>query len=242
MTAEQVAALGPAFTEYLREFRPCFVTGNTFAHLGTYCRGLAGDLARKSVEPIALAGGTAVRTLQEFLTHHVWDHDAMLARLQRRVVAGHLPAPGQRDADELGVVGLIDETSVPKKGDKTLNGDFTGPPPGEAGVNAVPRLRHRRHLPAGHVHDQPFVQRQSARARSPFQRVPQGGQNERRQHGGCQVTFECLCRSRASLQHENFASAVRSRDLTTGPCQPVGHKMLTRNFGRIAQVSAGTTR
>ena len=119
MTAEQVAALGPAFTDYLRCFRSCFVTGNTFGHLGTYCRGLLSDLPRKSVEPIALAAGRAVRTLQEFLTHHVWDHDALLARLQRRVVAEHLPAPGHKDGDEVGVIGLIDETSVPKKGDKT---------------------------------------------------------------------------------------------------------------------------
>jgi SRSO17 transposase len=119
MTAEQVAELGPAFTDYLRYFRSCFVTSNTFAHLGTYCRGLLSDLPRKSVEPIALAAGSAVRTLQEFLTHHAWDHDALLARTQRRIVAEHLPAPGHDDADELGVVGLIDETSVPKKGDKT---------------------------------------------------------------------------------------------------------------------------
>lgn len=119
MTAEQAAELGPAFTEYLRCFRSCFVTSNTFGHLGTYCRGLLSDLDRKSVEPIALAAGSAVRTLQEFLTHHVWDHDALLARLQRRIVAEHLPAPGSRSDDDLGVIGLIDETSVPKKGDKT---------------------------------------------------------------------------------------------------------------------------
>jgi SRSO17 transposase len=119
MTAEQVAELGPAFADYLRCFRSCFVTGNTFAHLGTYCRGLLSDLPRKSVEPIALAAGRAVRTLQEFLTHHVWDHDALLARLQRRVVAEHLPAPGHKGRDEPGVVGLIDETSVPKKGERT---------------------------------------------------------------------------------------------------------------------------
>jgi SRSO17 transposase len=119
MTADQVAALGPAFTEFLGCFRSCFVTSNTFKHLGTYCRGLLSDIARKSVEPIALAAGCAVRTLQEFLTQHMWDHDALLAATQRRIVAEHLPAPGQKDADELGVVGLIDETSVAKKGDKT---------------------------------------------------------------------------------------------------------------------------
>ena len=119
MTSEQVAALGPAFTDYLGGFRSCFSTKNTFAHLGTYCRGLISDLPRKSVEPIAIAAGAAVRTLQEFLTHHVWDHDGLLGRLQRRVVEQHLPPPGQPAADGLGVVGLIDETSVAKKGNKT---------------------------------------------------------------------------------------------------------------------------
>jgi len=119
MTAEQIAGLGPAFTAFLDSFRPCFGRRETYAHLGTYCRGLISDLPRKSVEPMALAAGAAVRTLQEFLTHHVWDHDAMLDRTQRRVAELHLPAPGERIADELGVVGLIDETSAPKKGDKT---------------------------------------------------------------------------------------------------------------------------
>jgi SRSO17 transposase len=118
MTEDQISALGPAFTEYLGGFRKCFPRLPTFKHLGTYCRGLISDLPRKSVEPIALAAGTAVRTLQEFLTHHAWDQDALLQRLQRRIVTRHLPAPGEM-ADELGVIGLLDETSVPKKGDKT---------------------------------------------------------------------------------------------------------------------------
>ena len=87
MTEGQVAGLGPAFTEYLGGFRECFPRLPTFKHLGTYCRGLLSDLARKSVEPIALAAGAAVRTLQEFLTHHAWDQDLLLQRLQRRIVA-----------------------------------------------------------------------------------------------------------------------------------------------------------
>ena len=119
MTGEQVAGLGPAFTDYLRCFRPCFLTKNTFAHLGAYCRGLLSDLPRKSVEPIALAAGCAVRTLQEFLTHHTWDHERMRDELQRRVVREHLPAPGGKPQDGIGVVGWIDETSVAKKGHKT---------------------------------------------------------------------------------------------------------------------------
>lgn len=119
MTVEQITALGPALTAFLGSFKPCFVTKNTLRHLGTYCRGLLSDLARKSVEPIALAAGGAVRTLQEFLTHHKWDEGRMRDEVQRRVVEGHLPAPGGKPAGGIGTVGWIDETSVAKKGDKT---------------------------------------------------------------------------------------------------------------------------
>jgi SRSO17 transposase len=119
MTAEQIASLGPAFTAYLQAFRGCFETVNTYGHLGAYCRGLLSDLPRKSVEPIALAAGSAVRTLQEFLTHHRWDHLKMRDELQQRVAREHLPAPGEAPVDAVGVVGWIDETSVAKKGDQT---------------------------------------------------------------------------------------------------------------------------
>jgi SRSO17 transposase len=118
MTAEQIAALGPAFTVFARSFSACFVRCETRAHLSTYCRGLMSDLPRKSVEPIALASGTPVRTLQEFLSQHVWNHLRMRDGLQRRIVRDHLPAPGEA-SDALGVIGLIDETSSVKKGDKT---------------------------------------------------------------------------------------------------------------------------
>jgi SRSO17 transposase len=119
MTAQHIAALGPAFADYLAEFQPCFVTQASFKHFQTYTRGLLSDLPRKSVEPIALEAGCAVRTLQEFLTDHRWDQAGMRDEAQRRVAREHLPAPGQKPPDELGVVGRIDETSVPKKGDKT---------------------------------------------------------------------------------------------------------------------------
>lgn len=119
MTAEQIAGLGPALTEYLGCFRKFFPRQPTFAHLGTYCRGLLSDLSRKSVEPMALAAGSTVRTLQEFLTHHAWDHQAMRDAVQRRIVRDHLSAPGQAPRDGIGTVGWIDETGCPKKGDKT---------------------------------------------------------------------------------------------------------------------------
>ncbi|HEY8665293.1 MAG TPA: IS701 family transposase [Tepidisphaeraceae bacterium] len=119
MTTEQVGALIPAFAGYLGGFRSCFQTQRTFEHLQRYCRGLLSDLPRKSVEPIALSAGCAVRTLQEFLTHHAWDEDRMRDELQRHVVGEHLPAPGNKPLGGIGTVGWIDETSAAKKGDKT---------------------------------------------------------------------------------------------------------------------------
>lgn len=115
MTEQEIAALGPAFAAYLRRFRGCFGQDRTAGHFGTYCRGLLSDLPRKSVEPIALAAGTAVRTLQEFLVTCTWDQQAARDHLQRRMaeLLAELPP------DTLGVVGVIDETSAVKKGDKT---------------------------------------------------------------------------------------------------------------------------
>lgn len=115
MTPEQLMALGTAFAAYLRFFEDCIAYRPTVEHLHSYCRGLLSDLARKSIEPIALACGTAVRTLQEFLRDHVWDHLRMRDRLQERL-SGQA-APGV--ADDLGTIGVIDETSVVKKGIKT---------------------------------------------------------------------------------------------------------------------------
>jgi SRSO17 transposase len=121
MTEDQIAGLRPALTEFLGGFDKFFSRLPTFKHLSTYCRGLLSDLPRKSVEPIALAAGTAVRTLQEFLTHHAWDHAGMRDEIQRRIVRDHLPAPGSSSGgvDDVGTVGWSDETSAAKKGGKT---------------------------------------------------------------------------------------------------------------------------
>jgi SRSO17 transposase len=116
MTEQQLHALGPALAAALDRFLFCCAYTQTFAHLGTYVKGLLSDLPRKSVEPIALQAGTPVRTLQEFLKDHAWDAAAVRDRLQRQA-AQALPAlPGD---DGLGVVGLIDETSAVKQGTKT---------------------------------------------------------------------------------------------------------------------------
>jgi len=115
MTPEQMMALGTAFAGYLRMFEECIAYSPTVEHLHSYCRGLLSDLPRKSVEPIALACGAAVRTIQEFLRDHVWDHFRMLDLLQQRLIR----QPALSAPAELGTIGVIDETSVAKKGTKT---------------------------------------------------------------------------------------------------------------------------
>lgn len=115
MTDQDIARIGPDFAHYLDRFRCCFPQARTTKHFDTYCRGLLSDLPRKSVEPIALKSGTAVRTLQEFLTVTHWDHLQALDLYQQGVARESARLP----RDVLGRVGVIDETSCVKKGDQT---------------------------------------------------------------------------------------------------------------------------
>jgi SRSO17 transposase len=115
MTEQQLQALAPALTRFLEPFLFCCAYTQTFGHLGTYVHGLLSDLPRKSVEPIALKAGTPVRTLQEFLKDHDWDAGRVRERLQHQAAALLPTLPD----DDLGTVGLIDETSARKQGVNT---------------------------------------------------------------------------------------------------------------------------
>jgi SRSO17 transposase len=110
MDAQQIRLLEPKLDDFLEHFAECFMRRDTREHLTTFVRGQLSDLPQKSVEPIALAAGMAPRTLQEFLSQLVWDHDKMRDRVQQLVVAQH--AGPHR-------IGIFDETSDPKKGVKT---------------------------------------------------------------------------------------------------------------------------
>src|SRR5438309_7614268 len=110
MTDQEITRVGTAFSAFLRRFRPCFGQDRTAGHFDDYCRGLLSDLPRKSVEPIALAAGTAVRTLQEFLVTATWDHLRARDTLQRDVAQRLRTLP----SDRLGTVGVFDETSAVK--------------------------------------------------------------------------------------------------------------------------------
>lgn len=110
MEAEAVLSLRPALTRYLAEFKPCMGKVNNIDHLATYIRGQLGPTERKSVEPMALAAGVPVRTLQEFLSQFKWDHKRMRDLHQRRVVREHAHPVA---------IGMFDETSFIKKGTRT---------------------------------------------------------------------------------------------------------------------------
>jgi SRSO17 transposase len=115
MTSEQIEALGPAFADYPQQFLFCCGYTQTFDLLGLYCRGLLSDLDRKTCEPLALYAGVAVRTLQEFLKDHQWSYAQTRDVLQGYVGRELRDLPG----DDLGSLGIVDETGVCKKGSRT---------------------------------------------------------------------------------------------------------------------------
>jgi len=110
MDAQQIRRLKPKLDRYLQRFADCFLRKDTRGHFPVYVRGQLSDLHRKSVEPIAKEAGVPVRTLQEFLSLLRWDEDRMRDRLQAIVAAEHASPRA---------VGMLDETSLVKQGEKT---------------------------------------------------------------------------------------------------------------------------
>jgi SRSO17 transposase len=115
MTTDQVDAIGPEFTAFLRPFERFFDSLKTVRHFRTYTRGLLSDLPRKTAEPIAHQAGTPPRNLQQFLKACLWDHDGLTDAVQQTVRAAVADLP----ADPVGTVAILDETSAVKKGAKT---------------------------------------------------------------------------------------------------------------------------
>ena len=110
MTADQIRSLQPALVALLQKFRPFFKRNVTFRYFLFYIAGLMAEIKRKSIEPIALAAGVPVRTLQEFLAFFVWDDERINDALHR-MVADEYDAPH--------AIGILDASGHPKSGDKT---------------------------------------------------------------------------------------------------------------------------
>lgn len=110
MDAGQIRSLKPRLLEYVSRFDDCFRRRDTREHLSIYVEGQLSDLSQKSVEPIALKAGVPPRTLQEFLASYRWDEDGLRRRVHT-ILANDHASPRS--------IGIIDETSDPKKGVKT---------------------------------------------------------------------------------------------------------------------------
>jgi SRSO17 transposase len=110
MDADQIRRLRPELTKYLKRFDDCFDRRDTRAYLPVYVEGQLSNLSEKSCEPIALAAGVPPRNLQEFLAHYRWDEGRARRRLQKIVHEEH---HGPH------TIGVFDETSDVKQGDKT---------------------------------------------------------------------------------------------------------------------------
>jgi SRSO17 transposase len=95
---------------FVSRYSPYFNRQATFGHFQRYLLGLLTDLDRKSVEPIALAADVPPRTLQEFLSQHVWDHERAETILHHHVANRSTPRA---------TIGVLDSSGHPKRGDKT---------------------------------------------------------------------------------------------------------------------------
>jgi SRSO17 transposase len=110
MDASTIMKIRPELTHFLKQFDHCFGRVTTRRYLDLYIEGQLGDLPRKSIEPMADAVGEPPRNLQEFLSLFRWDELAVRDDLQQYVTRRH----GHPQS-----VGVVDETSFAKKGNKT---------------------------------------------------------------------------------------------------------------------------
>lgn len=111
MDAQRINRIRGELRQYLAWFDGCFARSEGRTHLERYVGGQVSNLRRKCVEPMADAAGVVPRTLQDFLATHTWDHELAVDRLGQLVAEQH--------GDEQSI-GLIDETSFAKRGEKTV--------------------------------------------------------------------------------------------------------------------------
>jgi SRSO17 transposase len=99
------------YRRFVRRYERLFGHKARRRYVDSYLRGLIGPLERKSIEPIALDQGVDMRRLQEFVGSSPWDAETILAE-HRRHVRETFGSPN-------GIL-IIDPTSFPKRGDKSV--------------------------------------------------------------------------------------------------------------------------
>ena len=107
LAPRDVEALVADLASYADQFLPDFPRKDQAPWLQRYLHGLLNDHPRKSIEPMALAHGFAIRSMQAFIGQSPWCVAPLLHRHQQ-LVAQTL---GEQDA-----VFLVDESGIPKQG------------------------------------------------------------------------------------------------------------------------------
>jgi SRSO17 transposase len=96
---------------YHARFKAAFRRPEQFKRAAVYLKGLLGDVPRKTIEPMALALGETVRTLQHFIGQSPWRTEPA-TQIHQTLIADTL---GEEDG-----VALIDESGVVKQGDDSV--------------------------------------------------------------------------------------------------------------------------
>jgi SRSO17 transposase len=112
LTAHDVEAFLDELQAFHDHFRSCFSRSEPRGHFFNYMVGQFSELARKSIEPMALevAGGN-VRGMQRFISDDVWDEDKM-RQTYHGLVAAEM-------GDPEGVL-MVDESGFVKKGKESV--------------------------------------------------------------------------------------------------------------------------
>jgi len=95
---------------FLRHYDDCIKTAPSRKNLKAYVSGQIGPLERKNMEAMALECEKKPRSLQMFMANLGWDEDAVAGK-NREIIC--------KDHYDDSAIGIIDETSHAKKGNKT---------------------------------------------------------------------------------------------------------------------------
>ncbi len=117
MTTIELCAAAAQLASFHQRFAPLCGRREAQHNSRLYLDGLLAADIDKAVEPIALKEDERhVRSLQIFLSDGPWEDTTVLAEMRRVFAQELVPTTNQWP---IGVVGVIDESGFPKKGDKS---------------------------------------------------------------------------------------------------------------------------
>jgi len=111
LTKREVEQCVPELETYLASFKAAFSRREQFEGFRVYMKGLLSDVARKTVEGIALAFGENVRDLQHFAGQSPWTTEPLVSLHQKQV---------GETLGEMDGVALVDESGVVKQGNASV--------------------------------------------------------------------------------------------------------------------------